>query len=134
MWGFPTHQPLTPHGAAEPHMFAQLGVLAEEGAADDVDVGVFLALHGFVAEVGEEAEAVGAVLLAHLDCDFANAAQVSPEFGLGEVLFRDREEHYRHPAESIAEDDDLVVLEEDLGGLAVGDDLTEGAGVGHRRS
>ena len=113
-----------------------LGVFAEEDAAEDVNVAVLLALHGVVAKVGEQTEAGGAVLLAHAHGDFADAAEVFPELGLRDVLFWHAEKHYRHPAQAVAEDDEIVVLIKDVGGRFVGDDVAEdavkhGAGADH---
>ena len=107
-------------------------VLAQPGAAEDVDVPVLLGLHRVGAEVGEQAKAVRAVLLAHLNRHLADVAQVAPELLLRHVLSRHDEQHHRHPAQPVAEDDDLLVLVDDLRRRPLGDDLAEQAMVDHR--
>src|SRR5690606_33509805 len=58
------------------------GVFAQEHTAQDVDVGVLLRLHAVVAEVGDAAEAAGAVLLGDLEGAGTHHVQVGPELGL----------------------------------------------------
>ncbi len=84
-----------------------------------------LALHRVVAEVGEQPEPAWTVLLPHSDGDLPHAAQVPPHLGLVHVPLWHREQHHRYPAQTVAEDHDLLVVVQDLGGLAAGDDLAE---------
>lgn len=65
-----------------------LHIVAQEVAAQDVQIGVGLALHRIAAELGEEPEAARAVFLAHLDGDPANGREFSPHLLLAHVLLR----------------------------------------------
>ena len=78
------------------------------------------------AEVGDEAEAARALPLTDLGGDAAHLFDaVRPELGLGAMLSRHRQQHDRRPAEQVANDDDLIILIEDLGGLFARNDAAE---------
>src|SRR5450759_4211288 len=86
---------------------------------------MLLALHRVRAEVRQQPESARAVLAAHPHRDLADVADVLPELGLRHVQLRYREKHDRHPAQTVAKDDYLIVREEDLGRLPPGDNLAE---------
>jgi hypothetical protein len=91
-----------------------------------MQVAVLLALHGVVTKVREDAETTGAELLANFGRDLSDLADVVfPEFGLSCVDLRHGEEHHRHPAQDVLDDDDLVVLVHDVRGLAPGYDIAK---------
>jgi len=99
--------------------------------ADDVQVAVLLALHRVVAEVGEEPEAARAECLPQFDRPPPDAADILPEFGLGPVLLRHRQEHDRGPTEDVLDDDHVVVLVDDCRRLLPGHDVAEDAVRAH---
>ena len=99
-------------------------------AAHDVEMAVGLRLEAVVAEVGEDTEAVGTVLLAHPDRQGPESRQdrsVGPELDLGHVLFGHEEEHDRHPVEMVVENDEVVFLVSDPRGQTARNDLAESA-------
>jgi uncharacterized membrane protein YkvA (DUF1232 family) len=95
----------------------------------EAPAGMLLALHGVQPEVGEQAEAVGAVLAAHAHGHLAQVAHVPPELRLRQVALGHRQEHHRHPVQAVAEDHHLVVLIEHLRLGAAGDDGAEDTGT-----
>ncbi len=66
-------------------------IQAQKLSANDVNVGVRLGLQSIVAEVGEDAEAIGRMLLTKLHGKFADPNEnvpVAPELGLRHVAAR----------------------------------------------
>src|SRR3990170_6551259 len=69
--------------------------------------------------------------MAHPHGDLAQATHVLPQLGLRLVLAWHRQQHHRHPAQPVSEDDHLIVLVQDLRRLAVGHDLAEHTAIAH---
>ena len=107
----------------------------KELTADHMQMRVRLALHAVSAEVGEDSESVGAMLLARLRRKVAHVRHqiaAAPQFGLRHVCPGNDEYLHGHPVELVVEDDDAVVFVVDSGRFAVGDDFAEDAvGCGH---
>ena len=87
-----------------------------------------LRLHAVLAEIRQDPETAGRVLLAELDGEGGGALHVVlPELFLCLVFFRDNQQLDRQPAQVVAKDDQAVVFVPDLGRFPACDDLTEDA-------
>ena len=105
-------------------------VEAEGCASYDVEVTVRLGLEAVAAEVGEDAEAVGAGLFAEADGEVAHGREeiaAGPEVRLRDVALGDDEEHDGHPVELVVENEDVVVFVSGAGGQPAGHNVAEGA-------
>ena len=87
-----------------------------------------LGLHAVLAEIRQDPETAGRVLLAELDGEGGGALHVVlPELFLRLVFFRDNQQLDRQPAQMVAKDDQALVLVPDLGRLTACNDFTEDA-------
>ena len=89
---------------------------------------VRLRLFTIRTEVGQHAEAVWSVLLTELDGQGARPLHVlHPELLLGLVLLGDDEQLYGQPIQTVAENQEVLLVMPDVSRRSAGDDLTEDA-------